>query len=88
MAEGVPVVVTDSKGASREMVESILPDCIAAVGDYQSIAVKVSAMLRTPPDSLSIREHVRANFSLAAIADQYLELSSPRSSEVRRVNLI
>jgi glycosyltransferase involved in cell wall biosynthesis len=76
LAEGLPVVVTDSKGASREMVEPVLPDRIAAVGDDETIAAMICKTLRSPADSVAIQEHVRSNYSMAAIADQYLKLAT------------
>lgn len=72
LAAGVPVVATDSKGASREITEPILPQNIVGVGDFVALAERIAATLELTSDPDRYRRYVRERFELPVIATQYL----------------
>lgn len=74
LSAGVPVVATDGKGASREIVEPILPDNVVPVGDSEGLAERILTMLSTEPESEVYRDYIRERFDLPVIAEQYLKL--------------
>ncbi|MGJ8639976.1 MAG: glycosyltransferase [Opitutaceae bacterium] len=77
LASDCPAVVTDGKGASREILEPILPDNIVEVGDVQSLALRIRETIENPLAEGIIREHTLSRFAITSIADQYLELKNP-----------
>lgn len=74
LAAGVPVVATDSKGASREITEPILPQNVVAVGDFVALSERIIATLDMPSDPDRYRRYVRERFELPVIAKQYLDV--------------
>jgi glycosyltransferase involved in cell wall biosynthesis len=74
LAAGVPVVATDSRGASREIVEPLLPDNVVPVGDFAQFAERIVATLESGFSSEACREYVRSRFDLPVIARRYLEI--------------
>ena len=73
LAAGVPVVATDSKGGSREIVEPILPDGIAPCGDHLRLAECIERSLRMVHNSNDLRRSVKERFDLPVIAEKYLD---------------
>lgn len=73
LSAGVPVVTTDGLGASREIVEPILPDNIVPVGDVDRLAESILKTLAEPHEPEHYRAYVKERFDLPVIADQYLE---------------
>ena len=69
---GVPAVVTDGKGASREIVEPILPDNVVPVGDVHALADRIVETLSKEPNGEAYRDYIRQRFDLPVIAKQYL----------------
>lgn len=69
---GVPSVATDGKGASREIVEPILPDNVVPVGDVHALADRIVKTLSKEPNSEAYRDYIRQHFDLPVIAKQYL----------------
>jgi glycosyltransferase involved in cell wall biosynthesis len=74
LAAGVPVVSTDGKGASREIVEPLLPENVVPVGDYTQLAERIVATLEAEVKSEVYQEYVRSRFDLPVIAKRYLEI--------------
>lgn len=75
LAAGVPAVATDGKGASREILEPILPENVVPVGDVEALAERIEATLLMKPDSEAYRNYVRECFGLSVIAKKYLKVS-------------
>ena len=73
LANGVPVVATDAKGASLEILQPILPDSVVPVGDHETLAKSILATLKWPQEPERYREYVRERFELSVIAEKYLE---------------
>lgn len=76
LAAGVTAVVTDGKGASREILEPILPDNIVPVGDVAALAERIVASLKQTPESERYRDSIRERFDLPVIANQYLNIEA------------
>ncbi len=76
LAAGVPAVVTDGKGASREILEPILPDNIVPVGDVAALAERIVASLEQTPECERYRDSIRERFNLPVIANQYLDTAA------------
>lgn len=74
LSYGIPVVVTDSLGASREIVGPILPLNVVEVGDIAQIANRICETLNELPDSSVLVQSVNDRFELSVIAEQYLTL--------------
>ena len=74
LSYGIPVVATDSLGASREIVEPILPQNVVEVADVVQIANRICATLNELPDSSVLIQSVNDRFELSVIAEQYLTL--------------
>lgn len=74
LAAGVPVVATDGKGASREIVEPILPGNVVPVGAVEDLANKIVANLGAEYCPTSLCDYVNENFGLPKIAEKYLSI--------------
>ena len=74
LSYGIPVVATDSLGASREIVEPILPQNVVEVADIAQIANRIYQTLNEFPDSSVLIQSVNDRFELSVIAEQYLTL--------------
>lgn len=72
LSAGVPTVTTDGKGASREIVEPILPGNVVPVGDVHALAHRIVETLSMKPKGEVYRDYVRQRFDLPVIAEQYL----------------
>lgn len=72
LASGVPAVVTDGKGASREIVEPILEDNVVPVGDVNALAHRIVETLLMDSNGEAYRDYIRQRFDLPVIARQYL----------------
>lgn len=72
LAAGVPAVATDGKGASREILEPILPENVVPVGDVEALSVRILETLAMEPNSEGYRNYIRQRFDLPVIAEQYL----------------
>lgn len=74
LACGTAVVATDAKGASREIVEPILPNNIVGIGDDEAIAERILEVLADLPDRQALSQYVDQRFSIKHIAEQYIEV--------------
>lgn len=74
LSYGLPVVVTDCIGASREIVEPILPENVVPVGDFEQVAERIIATLKHTVEPTKIVASVRERFGLEQIAAEYLNL--------------
>ena len=72
LSAGVPTVTTDGKGASREIVEPILPGNVVPVGDVHVLAHRIVKTLSMKPNGEAYRDYIRQRFDLPVIAKQYL----------------
>jgi len=74
LSYGIPVVATDSLGASREIVEPISPSNIVPTHDSEAIADRILRTLSMSIDSEELRQYVMKRFSIGQIATEYLEI--------------
>jgi glycosyltransferase involved in cell wall biosynthesis len=70
LACGTPVVSTDCRSGPREILESGRYGRLVEVGDPSEMAAAISATLQTPTQTSMLRRRA-ADFSLAAITDDY-----------------
>lgn len=74
LASGLPVLTTDGMGASRDIVEPILPNNIVAVGDFEALASRALECLEESVDSNQLIDYAISRFDIENIADAYLSV--------------
>ncbi|MCC6357327.1 MAG: glycosyltransferase family 4 protein [Phycisphaerales bacterium] len=76
MSFGVPVIGTDA-GATPEILEPLLPNCIVPAGGVATLAERVRSFLDgklVTPDEQTIIDHIESRFSRDVVAPQLVEM--------------
>lgn len=73
LSAGVPVLATDCLGASREIIEPILPKNILPVGDDRALAARALETLEESIDPGALTRYAESRFKMDIIAAAYLE---------------